>query len=122
MKIKAVVFTLALMASPLTALAGGGHDHGHGHSHGDVQASVDITQNQAETVADLRVDILVNKRKIDKSWKSVKVASAEKKMNGHQSEWVITYKNEKVEDSAKSTLYIFLSSTGDYIAANFTGK
>ena len=32
------------------------------------------------------------------------------------------FKNDQISDPAKNTLYIFLSSTGNYIAANFTGK
>lgn len=118
MQIKTMILTLALTVSPLTALAGGGH----GHSHGTAQVSAEVAQSQAETVANMRVSILVNKGKIDKSWKSIKVASAEKKMNGHQTEWVVTYNNDQMTDTAKRTLYVFISSTGDYIAANFTGK
>ncbi len=117
MHIKTLILTLALTLSPLTAIAGGGHDHGHGHSH-----AVEINKSQAKSTATLRVGILVNKGKIDKSWKSAKVASTEKKMNGNQAEWVVAYKNSQTKDPAKGTLYIFLSTTGDYIAANFTGK
>jgi hypothetical protein len=116
MHIKTLILTLALTLSPLTAIAGGGH--GHGHSHGPSL----ITQNQAETIAATRVTMLVNKGKIDKSWKSVPVAKSQNKMNGNQAEWVVTYKNSQVKDPAKGTLYIFLSSEGKYIAANFTGK
>ncbi|MDX8402923.1 MAG: DUF6488 family protein [Mariprofundaceae bacterium] len=114
MNIKTFIFALSLILSPLTALAGGGHGHSHGP---DL-----ISQSQAESVAAGRVMVLVEQEKIDNSWKSSKVASAEKKMNGNQTEWLITFKNSQVSDSAKDTLYIFLSSTGDYIAANFTGK
>ena len=117
MRIKTFIFTLVLLFSPLTALAGGGHDHGHGHSHGPAE----ITQSQAVTIATDRVAMLVSKGKIDESWKSVKAAKSEKKMYGGQAEWVVTYKNSKVSDSAKNTLYIFLNISGGYIAANFTG-
>jgi cytochrome c-type biogenesis protein CcmE len=115
MHIKTLILILALTLSPLTAIAGGGHNHGHSHA-------VEINKSRAKSTATLRVGILVNKGKIDKSWKSAKVASTEKKMNGNQAEWVVTYKNSQVKDPAKGTLYIFLSTTGDYIAANFTGK
>ncbi|ATX80159.1 hypothetical protein Ga0123461_1746 [Mariprofundus aestuarium] len=118
MNIKTFIFALSLILSPLTALAGGGHDHGHGHSHGPAL----ISQSQAESVAAGRVMMLVEQEKVDKSWGAATIASAEKKMNGDQAEWLITFKNSHSSDSAKDTLYIFLSSTGDYIAANFTGK
>lgn len=115
---KTLFIALSLILSPVSASAGGGHDHGHGHSHGPVL----ITQSQAKSVAAGRVMMLVEQEKVDKSWGEAAIASAEKKMNGNQSEWLITFKNSQVSDLAKDTLYIFLSSTGDYIAANFTGK
>lgn len=122
MNIKILIIAFTVIFSPLTALAGGGHDHGHGHSHGQVPAAVEVNQSQAEVVATLRKGMLINKGKIDKSWRSVKVATAEKKKNGDQYEWLITYKNDQIKEATKKTLYIFISSTGDYIAANFTGK
>ncbi|MES0371507.1 MAG: DUF6488 family protein, partial [Mariprofundaceae bacterium] len=60
--------------------------------------------------------------KIGDTWKLVKPAKSEKKMYGGNPEWVVTFKNDQVSDPAKNTLYIFLSSTGSNIAANFTGK
>ena len=115
MNIKAFIFALSLILSPLTVLAGGGHGHSHG-------SDLIIPQSQAESVAAGRVMMLVEQEKVDKSWGSATISSAEKKMNGNQTEWLITFKNSQASDSAKGTLYIFLSSTGDYIAANFTGK
>ena len=116
MNINKLVFSLILFLSPLTALAGGGHGHGHSHS------AVSISQSQAETTASKRVAILIEKEKINANWKSVAVANAEVKMNGDHPEWVVTYKNSKASDPSRSTLYIFLSATGKYIAANFSGK
>ena len=37
-----------------------------------------------------------------------------------QTEWVVTFTNEK--NVKKKKLYIFLKLNGEYIAANFTGK
>lgn len=119
MNIKTVIFTLALLLSPLTALAGGGHDHGHGHSH---DKPAEITQSEAVTIATKRVIILAYQGKIVDTWKVVESAKSEKKMYHGKAEWVVTYKNSQISDPAKNTLYIFLSSTGSYIAANFTGK
>jgi len=90
----------------------------HGAGHG----APAIAQNQAENIAISRVAMLVESEKIDKSWKLAKVVSAEQKTYNGESEWLVILKNNQVSDSAKSTLYIFLSSTGEYIAANFTGK
>jgi len=118
MHIKTLLLTLVLTVAPLPAIAGGGHDHGHGHSHGAAL----ITQNQAKSIAAGRVMMLVNQGKIDKSWKSATNVKSQNKMNGNQAEWVVTFNNSQVPDPAKDTLYIFLSTSGDYIAANFTGK
>ena len=45
-----------------------------------------------------------------------------KKQVSNRFEWVVSYKNHAVEDKSKQTLYVFLSVTGEYLAANFTGK
>jgi len=117
MHIKILIITLALTLSPLAATAGGGHDHGHAHSD-----AVQINKSQAESAATLRVNSLVNKGKISKSWESAKIETTEKKMNGYQAEWVVAFKNAQEKDTTKSMLYVFLTTSGDYIAANFTGK
>ena len=37
-------------------------------------------------------------------------------------EWKLTYKNLAEKDAAKQNLYMFYTLTGNFIAANFTGK
>lgn len=103
---------LLLLASPV--FAGSGHDHGHTHD--------PVTKSQAENVAIQSVAKLVEKGKIDKSWKSVDVSTSEKKdFSGHM-EWVVVFKNAKISDPEKQTLYVFLSLGGEYLAANYTGN
>jgi hypothetical protein len=104
----------ALGLSPLTALAAGGH----GHSHGPVE----ITKSQAEKIASYRVAELVLAREIHESWSSIVPASAEKTRISNDTEWVVVYDNDETPDADKKKLFVFLSSTGDYIAANFTGR
>jgi hypothetical protein len=99
---------------PLAGMAGGGHDHGHSHA--------TVTQGQAEDAAMKRVMMLAEKGKIDSSWKSVAVENSVKKKYGNRMEWVVSFKNENIEDQTKQTLYIFLSTAGKYIAANYSGK
>ena len=65
---------------------------------------------------------LVNKGVIDKSWKGTKPVKAEKKAFAKGPEWVVSFKNDKVKDKTKQTLYIFYSLDGHYIAANYSGK
>ena len=59
---------------------------------------------------------------LDKNWASTTVSSSEKKMFDGRQEWVVSFVNEKVTDAKKRTLYVFLTLSGDYIAANYTGK
>jgi len=106
------LMVLFLTLSPLLAQAHGGGGH-------DAPA---LTQSEATEFAANRVVILVSNGKIDKSWESVKAALAEQRANGYKTEWVVTFKNSEISEPAKRTLYIFLSSTGEFIAANFTGK
>lgn len=66
--------------------------------------------------------MLVENGKIEKSWMPAIVESAQQRTYGHKTEWVVTFNNSKASDPDKSTLYIFLSVKGDFIAADFTGK
>lgn len=110
MRIQIIILTLLLSIFPLAVIAGAGHSHNP------------VSQLTAEETAIKSVAKLVDKGKIDKTWKSIGVAKSEKKeFSGHK-EWVISFKNTNISDSSKQTLYIFLSLTGEYIAANFSGK
>lgn len=96
--------------------AGAGHSHGHGDSHGPA------SQVDAEKTAINVVSNLAKKQVIDASWESVAVSSSEKRSYGGQMEWVVVFKNDKVEDTDKQTLYVFLTIEGKYLAANYTGN
>ena len=114
-KLTTALFSLfMLLASPV--FAGAGHDHGHGHSHDPV------TKAQAEEIATKTVAKLVNRGKIDESWNAVGVSTSEQKKFGKNMEWVIVFINKQVADPEKQTLYIFLTLTGEYLAANYTGN
>ena len=110
MRIKAIIISLALSLFSMTAFAGGNHSHDP------------VDQRQAEANANKIVTTLASKGVIDKSWTSVGVATSEQKKFGKNLEWVVSYKNSKVSDPQKQTLYIFLTLSGEYIAANYTGK
>ena len=120
MRITALVFSFMLSLLPVGVWAGADHDHGHDHGHTHSHDPVD--QSQAEQAAIKGVAMLIDKGKIDESWKAANITNSEKKKFGDNMEWVISLKNDKVTDSSKQTLYIFLSLTGEYIAANYTGK
>jgi len=109
-----ILFCIALFSTPI--LAGSGHDHDHGHSHGSV--SSDVTSDKAVE----KINSLVQAEKIDSSWSGLKPVSVEQKTYSKGPEWVVTFKNSKVSDTSKQTLYLFYSLDGHYIAANYTGE
>lgn len=97
-------------------MAGAGHEHGHSHSQGP------ITKGEAENNALKKVRQLAETGKIDTSWSATKATSIEQKTFSKGTEWVITFRNDKISDSLKKNLYLFFSLDGQYIAANYTGN
>jgi hypothetical protein len=116
MKLQTLLLTFALSFFTPLVLAGANHDHGHGHSHEPV------TQEQAELTANHIMSTLVKRGVVDKSWDGIQVKKSEQKNFGGQMEWVISYDNTEITDKEKQTLYIFLTLSGEYLAANYTGQ
>lgn len=107
-------FTLGLL--PMTVTAGSDHDHGHSHSH------TPVNQETAKSNAKAIVAALVKRDKLDSSWTATTASSVEKKSINGDTEWLIVFVNDKITDTSKQKLYVFLTLGGDYIAANFSGK
>lgn len=99
---------LLILFLPIELLAHGGAHH--------------IDKLEAEQKARLIVDKLVEKNKLAPSWKNASLQLSLKKRFRTEPEWVVSFENKTVKDPGKQTLYIFLSETGAYIAANFSGK
>ncbi len=118
MKTLITALTLSFVFFGAPAIAGSGHDHGHGHSH----EQTPVNQAAAEKNADKVINSLIKRDKIDKSWASVKASSVEKKIIAGHAEWLVIFINKKVSDADKQKLYVFLTVTGQYIAANYTGE
>ena len=121
LSIISLLFAALVVAAP--AQAGSGHSHDkegghskHGHAHGPMSAV------KAKTKATSTMKSLAKRGVIDKSWSAIQPLKAEKKTFAKGEEWVVSFKNNKVKDKAKQTLYIFYSLDGHYIAANYTGK
>ncbi len=91
-----------------TVHAGAGHDH-----------AVELTQTQVLEKASGFVASIVEKGKLDDSWTEIK--PQDPKENSRH-EWVVAFFNPAEKDNDKQTLYMFLTMSGEYIAANFTGK
>ena len=98
-----------------SALAGGG---GSCHFHGNAPIKEAVIVGCATD----RKDSLAGNGKIDGSWKTVKLEKAETVEGKNMKEWKLTFKNPAEKDASKQTLYMFYSLTGNFIAANFTGK
>ncbi len=116
MKTLATTLVLSSLLFGLPVMAGPGHDHGHSH------AQAPVNQEVAEKNADKVITSLVERGKIDKIWSSTKASSVDKKQVSGRTEWVVTYNNEKIADKDKQKLYVFLTTGGEYIAANYTGN
>jgi hypothetical protein len=112
----ALLFSSFLITTPVLASGGNNHGHDHGHAHTAISAQDAISKATA------KIKQLAAAGKIDKSWAKISASSSEKKVFSHDPEWVITFKNDKVSDAKKQSLYLFYSTDGHYIAANYTGK
>ena len=107
-------FLLSLFSA--ATMAGSGDDHGHSHS------STPVDQATAKTRAGKVVAMLVETEKLDESWGSLTPRSVEEKIFNVNPEWVVVFVNDKITDTDKRKLHVFLTLEGDYIAANFTGN
>ena len=101
------------------SFAGPGQGHSHGH------AAPAVSQEKAQELGMFHVERLtkpdkMGKSKIDTSWAKATFSKTEKKNFSGQMEWVVSFKNEKGVKG--KILYIFLKDSGEFVAANFTGK
>ena len=116
MKTLATTLFLSTLLFGTPLMAGSGHDHGHSHD------AEQVNETTAEENADNVIASLIEDRKIDKSWSTIKANSVEKKEYDGHPEWVVIYNNEDISDLDKQTLYVFLTISGEYIAANYSGN
>jgi Family of unknown function (DUF6488) len=114
-KFMSIVTLIATLAVAPTAFADAG---GGCHFHGNAPVKEAVLVGCASEYK----DGLVSKGKIDSSWKGVKLDKAETVEGKKMKEWKLTFKNPAEKDTTKQTLYMFYTLTGNFIAANFTGK
>jgi len=105
---------LALGTAGSTMAAEGSSCHFHGNTPASEKVVVDC--------ASQRKTSLVSGGKIDKSWEAVKVDKVEQIDGKKGKEWKVSFKNPAVAEADKSTLYVFMSLAGNYLASNFSGK
>ncbi|TBV80702.1 MAG: hypothetical protein EYX74_05315 [Desulfobulbaceae bacterium] len=105
-----LIMLVVLVAAPVHGgPAGRGHDH-----------SAELSQSQILAKASAFVAMIAGAGKLEDSWIGVKPQEAQKDKRRHQ--WVVTFFNPEVKNLEKQTLYMFLDLSGNYIAANFTGR
>lgn len=87
-----------------------------GHSHEPIDDA------KAKDIAKRVVANMVQRKVLEQSWLKVEAERAELKPRKSTQEWVIAFSNAQENDAAKRTLYVFLSASGTYIAANHSGR
>lgn len=114
---KKLSICLLILFSLSSTLAYGGEGHGHSH-----EPSEPISKNEAGEKASDIVKNIVEKGKFPASWALLQPATIEQKTFKKGPEWVVTFDNPKIENKDKQTLYVFLSLTGHFLGANFSGN
>ncbi len=112
--ISIAIVTLSTLVGASAYAGGGGNCHFHGHA--PVKEAV-IVGCAAERKAKL-----VDSGKIDASWKGVGLDKVETVEGPKMKEVKLSFKNPAEKDASRQTLYMFYTLTGNFIAANFTGK
>jgi hypothetical protein len=112
MNAKTAALGLLLGATPaMTVLA---HPD---HKHEAPRPEIDAEAAKARATEELAR--LVTKKKLEPSWQEATIKGIEKREGKKGWEWLATFDNKAV---AGKVLYVFLKPSGDFVAANFTGK
>lgn len=88
------------------------------HFHGNQPAAQAVVTDCAAQ----RRDALVKSGKLDASWQAIKPEKIEAVDGKKGKEWKVTFSNPAAADKAKPSLFMFFTETGNFMAANFTGK
>ncbi len=65
---------------------------------------------------------MIERGAIPASWSAIHPGGASLRQRNGVNEWVVTFQNPAVADSAQRTLYVMLTVSGVYIAANYSGN
>ena len=109
-----------MVLAVIVSSGAGGAVWAHG-SHEPAAAKTEILGDEAARgrAAD-EVKRLVSVKKVDASWADAKLKSMEKKNSEGKWEWLATFENGAA--AKDKLLYVFLKPSGEFVAANFTGK
>lgn len=82
-----------------------------------------ISEEELVLRAKFNIKRLVEKNKLEGSWEQhAQFQSVAKRYVGEEVEFALEFSNPKLHDAKKRVLYVYLTASGDYIAANFSGK
>lgn len=113
---KPILFFLAVM----TAVGGSGGAVLAHPGHKESAPAPDLGEDGIRSRAKEEVARLVTKKKLEESWKTTEIKGLEKRTYKKTWEWVATFENAGAKK--EKVLYVFLKPTGQFVAANFTGK
>lgn len=121
MTTRAMLLSLAVsLLAARGAVAHPDHDHPHPPKKAAPSAPA-ITEDAAKTRAGEELARLVSVKKIDPSWKDAgRLGAIKKAGDAKKWEWLVTFDNDTVKENKR--LYVFLKPSGEFVAANFTGK
>ncbi|MFK7826969.1 MAG: DUF6488 family protein [Oligoflexales bacterium] len=91
-------------------------------AHSDHHHKKPVSEEIAKNTGNANIRRLIKEKKLLTSWEQAEFLKIEKKKFGSKKEWVLTFINKKIEDKNKKILYIFLKLSGEFVAANYTGK
>ncbi|KIO48683.1 DUF6488 family protein [Nitrosospira sp. NpAV] len=115
---KKILMVTIITAASLSATMVLADERSGCHFHGNTAA----TSETVASCAHQRKGILIKNGKIAKSWLSVPQDNIEQVDGKKGKEWVVTFKDPNAKDKTKETLHVYFTATGNFIAANFTGK
>ena len=124
MKSLSLIFAAAAFATPALAHPPG-EDGGHGNSAYSSriaeQPRPTFTPAAAQAKAQNVLGTLIERKIVGQNWRGVAPTKAETREKSGSKEWIVTFRNDREPVRAKRTLYVLLTETGDYKAANHTG-
>ncbi|MFT5099197.1 MAG: hypothetical protein ACJA2O_003209 [Candidatus Azotimanducaceae bacterium] len=88
---------------------------------GDHEQPETIQKEQAVTTATNQIKQLVEDGELDVSWETINASDAVLVRRDSRMKWIISFVNPS-QEKENSTLYIYLTNTGNYLSTNFTGE
>lgn len=113
------LFTIATIVAAIavtpSALAG---EDSSCHFHGSKSAA----ESTVIGCANQRRDALVKSGKLTASWQTINHEQITLVDGQKGKEWKVSFKDAAAQDKTKETLYMFFTASGNFIAANHSGK